>query len=130
MKNLLVLIFILFGASTCFAANSVIDFADTFTYNPREGIRVQAFSPNPLLTQLVGDNLSHTITLSTTQASSLAPILYFRLSFNGTGTGCIVRPMYSATKASYVAYPVASQTVFALGIHPNTKFINYSSCYN
>lgn len=130
MKKLFVAIFILLGASPCFALNSVLDFTDFLVYNPREGIRIQTSAANPLLTQLISDNLSHILTLSSVQASSLNPIIYFSLHFNGTGTGCQVRLMHTATKASWVAYPIAAASTFGQGIHPNTAYINYSGCYN
>jgi hypothetical protein len=129
MKSFLPL-FIILMAIPCFAANSVISFTDQMTNNNTDYTKVQSEAANPLLTQLIADNLSHTLLLSSIQTSSAAPIIYLSLRFNGTGTGCIVRLMNTTTKASYVAYPVAAAAPFGQGIHPNFKYFNYSSCYN
>lgn len=109
-----------------FAANSVISFTDLF-YSSYQ--KIESESANPLLSVLISNNNSNTITLSSVGTSQNPPI-YFSLRFNGTGTGCIVRLMNTATKASWVAYPVAAGGVFGQGIHTNTLYINYSSCFN
>ena len=128
-KLLLAIAFTLLSVGVSYALNSVISFTD----QPSMGaystgyFQVQTEAPNPSLTILITDNLSHMITLSTTSA---APILYYSLRFNGTGTGCQTRLMHTATKASWVAYPVTAGGIFGAGINPNTLFINYTGCYN
>lgn len=126
MKYILALFGLFVFSSVALAGNSVISFTDL---NYANVIKLQTESSNPLLTQLIADNFSHNITL-TSIGTSQNPPLYFSLRFNGTGTGCIVRLMNTTTKASWVAYPVAANGVFGQGIHPNTLFINYSSCFN
>jgi hypothetical protein len=121
---------LVFMAATCFAANSVISFTEQLARDNDDYTKYQTESANPKLTILIADNLSHTLTLSSIQTSSLTPIAFLSLRFNGTGTGCIVRPMYTTTKASYVAYPVAASGVFGMGVSTNFKYFNYSSCYN
>ena len=117
-------------AATCFAANSVISFTDMMVNNNTDFTKAQTEAANPVLTQLIANNNSHTLTLSSIQVSSLTPIIYMSLRFNGTGTGCIVRLMKTTTKASWIAYPVAASTVFGQALHQNVKYLNYSSCYN
>lgn len=117
-------------AIPCFAANSVISFTEQMARDSDNYTRAQTEAANPLLTIKIADNLSHTLTLSSIQTSSLTPIVFLSLRFNGTGTGCIVRPMYTTTKASYIAYPVAAAGTFGMGVSNNFKYFNYSSCYN
>ena len=130
MKTLAILLSIFLFSTSALAANSVIDFTDRPPSPWNTSMYIQTSSPNPLLTQLIADNLSHTLTLSTTAQSSTQPIIHFSLSFNGTGTGCIVRMMDTSAKGLHPGYPVAAGTTFGRGIHLNTKFVNYSGCYN
>ena len=126
MKYIIVLFGILGFSTAAFAGNSVISFTDL---NYANVIKLQTESSNPLLTQLIADNISHTIPLSSVGTSQNPP-LFFSLRFNGSGTGCIVRLMTTTTKASWVAYPVAASSAFSQGINPNTLYINYSGCFN
>ncbi len=124
-------LFLLAIGSSAFAGNSLIDFTDTLVAPVGIPAFAQTSTPHPSLTQLVTDNYSHTLTLASVQVSSLQPILYLSFYFNGSGTGCIVRPMNSATKASWVAYPVAAGASIGFGVNPSQfTMFNYSSCYN
>ena len=114
----------------CFAANSVISFTEQLTADNDNFTRFQTEAANPLLTIKIADNNSHTITLSSVQTSVMTPIKFISLRFNGTGTGCIVRFMATNNKSLYVAYPVAAGGVLGMGMHPNTKFVNYSGAFN
>jgi len=114
----------------CFAANSVISFTEQLATDNDNFTRFQTETANPLLTQLVADNNSHVITLKDIQTSSATPIKFFTLRFNGVGPGCIVRFMATNNKSLYVAYPVAAGGVLGMGMHPNTKFVNYSGAFN
>lgn len=127
MKIIIPIVAAILGfAYSSMAANSVISFTDL---NYATYAKQQTETANPLLTQLVTDNNSHTITLSSIGTYQNPPIA-FSLRFNGTNSACIVRLMNTATKASWIAYPVAAGGIFGQGIHPNTLFINYSSCFN
>ena len=130
MRKILVLCVIFISiAVPVYAANTVLSFTDQLINSPY-ATGVQTEAANPLLTQLISDNFSHTLTLSSIQTSAIVPIVYISLVFNGTNSGCIVRPMYTTTKASYLAYPVSAGGGWGMAVHPNFKFFNYSSCYN
>lgn len=116
MKRLLALIVLIaFLPIPSFAGT----LAETF-----DGIVIMGAAPDPLLTTLIEDDSSHTMSLLDTQSKKYT---WIGLTYNGTGT-CVVRMMKTNAPTSYPAYKVAPGGVFDRVIHKNAKFFNYSGC--
>jgi len=93
--------------------------AETF-----DELYIMGAAPDPLLTTLIEDEYSHTISLKDARSKKYT---WVGLSYNGAGT-CIVRLMNTTTKASYTAQKVSSGGIFDRVVNKNALYLNYSGC--
>lgn len=88
---------------------------------------VQGAAPDPSLTILISDNLSHNV--------SLSGMLWYDLVYQGSST-CYVRLMKDTTKASWIQESVQTMTNHSYVVYSkqrspsvNVLWLNYSGCY-
>lgn len=127
MKKGFLILVCLLCASAAWAGPSVIDFTDSLVSMTNKAVYAQVQTPNPLLSIQVADNLSHTLTISSI-VTAPNTAMFMNMAFNGSGT-CYVRLMNNTTRGSWPQYTVPAGTNFGRGIHPNTLYFHYSSCF-
>jgi hypothetical protein len=125
-KALIAVLLLMAIPAHAFAANSLIEFMDSFVTPYNDSAKIMTFTPNPALTITIPDAYAHSITLATVTTAPLRPV-YFNLIYNGGGT-CTVRIMNSATAASWPAYTVTTGTEFGRGLYKDAVQLRYSGC--